>query len=43
MDYKVKDISLAEKGKLQIEWAEKQMPVLMKIREEFKKKNHSKV
>ena len=38
MDYKVKDISLAEKGKLQIEWAEKQMPVLMKIREEFKKK-----
>jgi len=38
MDYKVKDISLAEKGKLQIEWAEKQMPVLMKIREEFEKK-----
>ena len=35
--YKVKDISLAEKGRLQIEWAERHMPVLMKIRERFKK------
>lgn len=33
--YKIKDISLAEQGRLKIEWAEKHMPVLMKIREEF--------
>ena len=37
MKYKVKDTSLAEKGKLQIAWAESRMPVLMKIREEFEK------
>jgi adenosylhomocysteinase len=37
MDYKVKDISLAEKGRLKIDWAENRMPVLMKIREEFEK------
>ena len=36
-DFKVKDESLAEQGKLKIEWAEQKMPVLMKIREEFKK------
>jgi len=36
-DYKVKDISLSDQGRLQIEWAEKHMPVLMKIREEFKR------
>ncbi|ADN50489.1 adenosylhomocysteinase [Vulcanisaeta distributa] len=35
MTYKVKDISLAEKGRLLIEWAERHMPVLMKIRERF--------
>jgi len=34
---KVKDPSLAEKGRLQIEWAERHMPVLMKIRERFRK------
>lgn len=34
-DYKVKDISLAEQGRLKIEWAERHMPVLMKIRKEF--------
>lgn len=37
MEYKVKDISLADKGKLKISWAEDRMPVLMKIREEFEK------
>lgn len=37
MEYKVKDISLAEKGKLNIEWAEQQMPVLMSIRKDFEK------
>jgi len=37
MKYKVKDLSLAKQGKLQIAWAESRMPVLMKIREEFEK------
>ncbi|HNT00698.1 MAG TPA: adenosylhomocysteinase, partial [Candidatus Saccharicenans sp.] len=37
MDYDVKDLSLAEAGKLRIEWAEKSMPVLNVIREKFKK------
>ena len=31
--YKVKDISLAEKGRMRIDWAESRMPVLMKLRE----------
>lgn len=35
--YKIKDISLAGKGKLEIEQAENQMPVLMSIRNEFEK------
>ncbi|MCX6695724.1 MAG: adenosylhomocysteinase [Candidatus Altiarchaeota archaeon] len=33
----VKDIKLAEQGRLKIEWAENHMPVLMKIRDEFSK------
>ena len=37
MDYDVKDISLAEKGKARIEWANQRMPVLALIRERFKK------
>jgi adenosylhomocysteinase len=37
MDYGIKDISLAEKGKDKIEWAEKQMPVLSSIRKRFNK------
>ena len=37
VEFKVKDIKLAEKGKLQIEWAEKHMPVLLLIRERFNK------
>ncbi len=32
---KIKDPGLAEKGKIRIEWAERNMPVLMKIKEEF--------
>lgn len=36
MTYKVKDIKLAPKGKLQIEWAESHMPVLMQIRDKLK-------
>ncbi|NPA54386.1 MAG: adenosylhomocysteinase [Aquificae bacterium] len=37
MEYDVKDLSLAEKGKLRIEWAERDMPVLRQIRERFEK------
>ncbi|WP_213520997.1 adenosylhomocysteinase [Nonlabens sp.] len=35
--YKVKDMSLAEYGRLEIELAEAEMPGLMSLREEFKK------
>jgi adenosylhomocysteinase len=35
--YCVKDISLAEKGKLLIDWAESRMPVLMALRETYSK------
>ncbi len=37
MDYKVKDISLAEAGKLKIDWAESRMPVMMALREKYSK------
>ncbi len=37
MEYKVKDINLAESGKLNIEWAERSMPVLRMLREKFSK------
>ncbi len=37
MDYDVKDMSLAEAGKLRIEWAERTMPVLRMIRDRFAK------
>lgn len=33
----IKDISLAEQGKNNIEWAFRNMPVLMKIKERFRK------
>ncbi|MCA9667281.1 MAG: adenosylhomocysteinase [Myxococcales bacterium] len=36
-NYKVADLSLADKGKLRIEWAESRMPVLMSLREKFAK------
>ncbi len=36
-EYKVKDLKLAPKGKLSIEWSAVNMPVVMKIRERFKK------
>jgi len=35
MDYDVKDMALAEEGRLRIEWAERDMPVLRAIRERF--------
>jgi len=37
MNYDIKDIGLAPKGKLRIEWAEADMPVLRTIRARFKK------
>ncbi len=37
MDYHVKDLDLAEKGKLRIEWASQSMPVLNLIKERFAK------
>ena len=37
MDYDVKDLALAEKGKDRIEWAQQSMPVLQLIRERFKR------
>jgi adenosylhomocysteinase len=35
--YDIKDINLAKKGKLRIEWAEQEMPVLRSITERFRK------
>ncbi len=35
MDYDVKDLALADYGKLRIEWADRDMPVLASIRERF--------
>jgi adenosylhomocysteinase len=33
--YKVKDMGLADQGKLKIEWAESRMPVMMSLRKEY--------
>lgn len=37
LSFDVKNLKLAPQGKLKIEWAEKQMPVLRQIKERFKK------
>ncbi len=37
MKYDIKDIGLAKEGRLRIEWAERNMPVLRLIRERFRK------
>ena len=37
MDYDIKDISLAKKGRLRMEWAEMAMPVSKLIRSRFEK------
>lgn len=37
MKYDIKDIKLAEKGRLRIEWAKEYMPVLTLVEERFKK------
>lgn len=36
-DFQVKNLALSPQGRLQIEWAESRMPVLMEIRKKFKK------
>ncbi|MBM3495126.1 MAG: adenosylhomocysteinase, partial [Armatimonadetes bacterium] len=35
MNYDVKDVGLSEQGRLRIEWAEMEMPVLRSIRQRF--------
>jgi adenosylhomocysteinase len=37
MDYEIKDITLAKAGKLRVEWARQQMPVLGLIKKRFEK------
>ena len=37
MNYDIKDINLADAGKVRIEWAERDMPVLRLVRERFEK------
>src|SRR5918911_2187880 len=37
MDYRIKDISLAEDGKKKIDWAEVHMPVLVALRQRYEK------
>ena len=37
MDYDIKDLSLAKKGRLRVEWAEMAMPVSQLIRSRFKR------
>ncbi len=37
MEFKIKDVNLAKDGWTQIEWAERHMPVLMRIRREFER------
>jgi len=37
MNYDVKDINLADKGRLRVEWARRDMPVLNAIRERFER------
>lgn len=38
LDYDIKDVALAKGGRLRIEWANRQMPVLNLIKKRFKKK-----
>ncbi|MCC6044391.1 MAG: adenosylhomocysteinase [Desulfurococcales archaeon] len=35
MEFKVKDLSLAGRGRIQVEWAERHMPVLVKLRDMY--------
>ncbi|MHA1398165.1 MAG: adenosylhomocysteinase [Candidatus Heimdallarchaeaceae archaeon] len=37
MEFKIKDINLAEQGRQKIDWAESRMPVMMELRERYSK------
>src|SRR5215217_5544320 len=37
IDADVRDLGMADEGRLKIEWADQQMPVLQRIRERFEK------
>src|ERR687884_546715 len=37
VDADIKDLGLAEEGRLRVEWADRQMPVLERIRQRFEK------
>jgi adenosylhomocysteinase len=37
LNYKVKDITMAESGRMKIQWAESRMPVMMALREKYSK------
>jgi S-adenosylhomocysteine hydrolase len=39
MDYDIKDIAFSKKGKLRIEWASRQMPVLNLIKKRLRGRN----
>ena len=39
-NYEVKDLKLAEQGKLNLEYAEIEMGALMQIKKRFEKKSH---
>ena len=43
LNYEIKDMALAEQGKKNIEWAQKDMPVLNSIKERFKKNSRLKI
>ena len=34
--YKVRDLALADRGRMKIDWAESRMPVMMKLREDMR-------
>jgi adenosylhomocysteinase len=38
MSYRIRDIDLAERGRLRIEWAEERMPVMMELRGRYREK-----
>ncbi len=40
-NYDVKDTKLADGGRLKIEWAEREMPVLRQVKERFSKEQPS--
>ena len=39
-NYDVKELNLAEGGRLKIDWAEREMPVLRQVKERFRREQH---